>query len=145
MRRRLIPDTSTSHYRYQPIPSSVHPSRLYPAPPPATHTTYLRTYYSTRSMRAAIVAVLLPLAALASPVQNIIAPLSASGESIDDSYIVVLKKDVSAQAMAMHLATVDQWHGADVSVSVVLLRTYRRAERWQQTGQPSRGLPPVRA
>lgn len=67
-------------------------------------------------MRAAIVAVLLPLAALASPVQNIIAPLSASGESIDDSYIVVLKKDVGAQAMAMHLAAVDQWHGADVSV-----------------------------
>lgn len=71
-------------------------------------------------MRAVIVAVLLPLAALASPLATrnggaTIAPLSADGESIDDSYIVVLKKDVGAQAMAMHLAAVDTWHGADVS------------------------------
>jgi hypothetical protein len=73
-------------------------------------------------MRVAAVALLLPLA-LATPIatdnnaESILAPLSASdnAEVIDDSYVVVMKKDVKPEQLAMHLAVVDQWHALDVS------------------------------
>jgi hypothetical protein len=78
-------------------------------------------------MRVAAVALLLPLA-LATPInqhsaatdndaESILAPLSASdnAEVIDDSYVVVMKKDIKPEQLAMHLAVVDQWHALDVS------------------------------
>jgi len=43
-----------------------------------------------------------------------LAPLSKRGEIIDDSYIVVFKKDVNPQQMALHLAGLEEWHSADV-------------------------------
>jgi hypothetical protein len=46
-----------------------------------------------------------------------LAPLSKRGEVIDDSYIVVLKKDVNPQQMALHLAGLEEWHSADVRLS----------------------------
>jgi hypothetical protein len=46
-----------------------------------------------------------------------LAPLSKRGEAIDDSYIVVLKKDVNPQQMALHLAGLEEWHSADVRLS----------------------------
>jgi hypothetical protein len=48
-----------------------------------------------------------------------LAPLSKRGEVIDDSYIVVLKKDVNPQQMALHLAGLEEWHSADVRLSFV--------------------------
>jgi hypothetical protein len=51
--------------------------------------------------------------ALATPTSPL-APLSKRGEVIDDSYIVVLKKDVNPQQMALHLAGLEEWHSADV-------------------------------
>ena len=56
---------------------------------------------------------LLPLA-LATPTSPL-APLWKRGETIDDAYIVVFKKDVQPQQMALHLAGLEGWHSADVS------------------------------
>jgi len=53
--------------------------------------------------------------ALAGPTSPL-APLSKRGEVIDDSYIVVFKKDVNPQQMALHLAGLEEWHSADVSL-----------------------------
>jgi hypothetical protein len=54
--------------------------------------------------------------ALSTPTSPL-APLSKRGEVIDDSYIVVLKKDVNPQQMALHLAGLEEWHSADVRLS----------------------------
>jgi cerevisin len=64
-------------------------------------------------MKYILAAILLPLA-FASPTSPL-APLSKRGETIDDSYIVVFKKDVNPQQMALHLAGLEEWHQADVS------------------------------
>ena len=70
---------------------------------------------------------LLPLA-LASPLAKRssggrIAPLKEEGESIEDSYIVVLRKDVDPAMMALHLGSVEESNGLDVSgVSYLALR-----------------------
>jgi len=50
-----------------------------------------------------------------------LAPLSKRGEVIDDSYIVVFKKDVNPQQMALHLAGLEEWHSADVRLFVSFL------------------------
>jgi hypothetical protein len=55
-----------------------------------------------------------------------LAPLSKRGEVIDDSYIVVLKKDVNPQQMALHLAGLEEWHSADVRLSFVSFGTTER-------------------
>lgn len=54
-----------------------------------------------------------PLASSISDVK--LAPLNAGGEHIDDQYIVVFKKGVDSTQIALHLAGVEDWHGADVS------------------------------
>jgi hypothetical protein len=64
-------------------------------------------------MKYLLAAFMLPLA-LATPTSPL-APLSKRGEAIEDSYIVVFKKDVQPQALAMHLAGLEEWHAADVS------------------------------
>lgn len=64
-------------------------------------------------MRFTIAAFLLPLA-LATPTSPL-APLWKRGETIDDAYIVVFKKDVQPQQMALHLAGLEDWHKTDVS------------------------------
>ena len=79
-------------------------------------------------MRLSVLATLLLPLALASPLANPIAtaqgassslaPLSATGEHIEDAYIVVFKKGVDINQIALHLSGVEQWHGSDVSVSV---------------------------
>jgi len=73
-------------------------------------------------MRYILAAILLPLA-FASPTSPL-APLSKRGETIDDSYIVVFKKDVNPQQMALHLAGLEEWHQADVSVFFGSLRRW---------------------
>jgi hypothetical protein len=65
------------------------------------------------------VVLLLPLA-LASPLARRsanarLAPLTEAGEAIEDAYIVVLKKDVSPAVMALHLGSVEESNGVDVS------------------------------
>lgn len=64
-------------------------------------------------MKFLLAAFLLPLA-LATPTSPL-APLWKRGETIDDAYIVVFKKDVQPQQMALHLAGLEDWHAADVS------------------------------
>jgi hypothetical protein len=64
-----------------------------------------------------------PLATPNSAEGSPLAPLNTGGEHIEDAYIVVLKKDVNPAQVALHMAGLDKWHGADVSsqaVSVVL-------------------------
>jgi len=63
------------------------------------------------------VTLLLPLA-LASPLAKRssggrLAPLKEEGESIEDSYIVVLRKDVDPAMMALHLGSVEESNGLD--------------------------------
>ncbi|OCF58808.1 cerevisin [Kwoniella mangroviensis CBS 10435] len=63
-------------------------------------------------------ALLLPTLALATPInpsseEGKLAPLSESGEHIDDAYIVVFKKGIDANQIALHLSGVEQEHGAD--------------------------------
>jgi hypothetical protein len=77
-----------------------------------------------------------------------LAPLSKRGEVIDDSYIVVLKKDVNPQQMALHLAGLEEWHSADVrlslfsfSSSLSLAAQGRSPRRCVDTGLP-RGVTP---
>ena len=78
-------------------------------------------------MRSFAVTLLLPLA-LASPLAKRssggrIAPLKEEGESIEDSYIVVLRKDVEPAMMALHLGSVEESNGLDVSgVTYLALR-----------------------
>lgn len=71
------------------------------------------------TMRSFATALLLPLA-LASPLAKRssnarLAPLREEGESIEDAYIVVLKKDISPHIMALHLGSVEETNGLDVS------------------------------
>ncbi|KAK4685004.1 cerevisin, partial [Tremellales sp. Uapishka_1] len=70
-------------------------------------------------MRFAAILLLLPIA-LATPTplsssgdEPPLAPLSTTGEHIDDSYIVVFKKDVNLDQIALHLTTVEDAHAAD--------------------------------
>lgn len=78
-------------------------------------------------MRSTFIFAILPLA-LASPLVGRsspaeddaaaqLAPLSATdgAEHIEDSYIVVFKKDVNVDQIALHLSVVDEWHGLSVS------------------------------
>ena len=81
-------------------------------------------------MRFTIAALVFPLA-LASPlatsttsgneVQPTLAPLSTTGDHIDDSYIIVFKDGINLDQIALHLSGVEQWHGADVSSSAIEL------------------------
>jgi hypothetical protein len=83
-------------------------------------------------MRAVALTILLPLA-FASPLRpspittadeadSTLAPLNAAdgAQHIEDSYIVVLRKDIEPEQMALHLNVVDQWHGLDVSATSLL-------------------------
>lgn len=75
-------------------------------------------------MRFSAVTLLLPLA-LASPLatpsatgpdaEATRAPLSTTGEHIEDAYIVVFKQGVNLDQISLHLSGVEQTHGADVS------------------------------
>lgn len=67
-------------------------------------------------MKYILVSLALSGIAFAGPTSPL-APLSKRGEVIDDSYIVVFKKDVNPQQMALHLAGLEEWHSADVSFS----------------------------
>ncbi|KIR35938.1 cerevisin [Cryptococcus deuterogattii MMRL2647] len=64
---------------------------------------------------AAISLLLLPLAALASPIaQPTLAPLEAtSGDHIDDAYIIVFKKGVDVNQIALHIGQVQELHAAN--------------------------------
>ncbi|OCF45887.1 cerevisin [Kwoniella heveanensis CBS 569] len=66
--------------------------------------------------QAAAALLTLPLA-LATPTpaqpESTLAPLESSGEHIDDAYIVVFKKGLEANQIALHLTGVEQSHGAD--------------------------------
>ena len=72
-----------------------------------------------------IQALLLASTALASPLATggrpgsdaspSLAPLSKTGEHIDDSYIVVFKKGTNRESMALHLSAIEELHLADVS------------------------------
>nr|KIR49567.1 cerevisin [Cryptococcus bacillisporus CA1280] len=64
---------------------------------------------------AAVSLLLLPLAALASPIaQPILAPLEAtSGDHIDDAYIIVFKKGVDVNQIALHIGQVQELHAAN--------------------------------
>ncbi|TYJ52928.1 hypothetical protein B9479_006439 [Cryptococcus floricola] len=67
-------------------------------------------------MRFTAALLLLPLAAIASPIaQPDLAPLQAApeGNHLDDSYIVVFKKGVNPSQIALHLNDVEQIHGAN--------------------------------
>lgn len=68
----------------------------------------------------AILFSLLP-AILATPIQHQqgLAPLSVNGKTIDNSYIVVFKKDTSAAQVALHLNAVSSLQSAHVSTRVV--------------------------
>jgi cerevisin len=66
----------------------------------------------------------LPLAALfsllpvilATPIkERSLAPLMSSGETIQDSYIVVFKDGVTPEQIALHLNSVSDWNQASVS------------------------------
>lgn len=64
---------------------------------------------------------LLPLAALASPIaQPSLAPLEApsGGDHIDDAYIVVFKKGVDVNQIALHIGEVQELHAASVSIAI---------------------------
>lgn len=61
-----------------------------------------------------------PLATTNSAEGTPLAPLNAGGEHIDDAYIVVLKKDINPDQVALHMAGLDKWHGADVSTRAAL-------------------------
>ncbi|KAL7419997.1 proteinase B [Cryptotrichosporon argae] len=55
---------------------------------------------------------------LATPITTppdapVIAPLRTTGEHIDDAYIVVFKKGINRDQIALHLADVEGWHGTD--------------------------------
>lgn len=69
---------------------------------------------------AAISLLLLPLAALASPIaQPTLAPLEAtSGDHIDDAYIIVFKKGVDVNQIALHIGQVQELHAANVSIPI---------------------------
>ncbi len=89
-------------------------------------------------MRLAVAALLLPFA-LASPLatpaatgqdaQMSLAPLSTTGELIEDSYIVVFKQGVNLDQIALHLSDVEKWHGLDVGVSLIYLGTIKLQPR----------------
>ncbi|WVR04631.1 hypothetical protein IAU60_001642 [Kwoniella sp. DSM 27419] len=67
-------------------------------------------------MRLQATALLLLPLALATPItteEQTLAPLQASGEHIEDSYIVVFKRGVDATQIALHLSGIEQAHGAD--------------------------------
>jgi hypothetical protein len=66
-------------------------------------------------MRFQALAFLLPLALATPTPKSTLAPLSKSGETIDDSYIVVFKKDVNPSQIALHIAGVEGAHESDVS------------------------------
>jgi hypothetical protein len=57
----------------------------------------------------------------ASPLAQQLAPLSTTGDHIDDAYIVVFKKGVDVNQVALHLTSVEDMHGADVSWTFLLL------------------------
>lgn len=63
---------------------------------------------------------LLP-AILATPIQHQqgLAPLSVEGKTIDNSYIIVFKKDISPAQIALHLNAVSSLQSAHVSTRVV--------------------------
>ena len=75
-------------------------------------------------MRIFAITLLVPLV-LANPisspatspedVQSTLAPLSTTGDHIEDSYIVVFKQGINLDQIALHLSGVEQAHGADVS------------------------------
>ena len=73
-------------------------------------------------MRVPAFILLVPLGVLASPLSNLnsaeespLAPLEEGGQHIDDSYIVVFKKGIDTNQIALHLAGVEDWHGQEVS------------------------------
>lgn len=72
---------------------------------------------------AAVSLLLLPLAALASPIaQPTLAPLEAtSGDHIDDAYIIVFKKGVDVNQVALHVGQVQELHAANVSITICSL------------------------
>lgn len=72
---------------------------------------------------AAVSLLLLPLAALASPIaQPTLAPLEAtSGDHIDDAYIIVFKKVVDVNQVALHVGQVQELHAANVSITICSL------------------------
>lgn len=64
----------------------------------------------------AVLFALLP-AIIATPIKDTgIAPLSSNGKTIEDSYIVVFKKDVNIDQIALHLDGVTTWNLANVSI-----------------------------
>ena len=62
-------------------------------------------------------------AVLATPLATQpLAPLSTTGQHIDDAYIVVFKKGVDKSQVALHLTAVEGFHLADVSIHPRLVR-----------------------
>ena len=63
-----------------------------------------------------------------------LAPFSENGDHIDDSYIVVFKKGVSTDQIALHLTGVQAWHAVDVSCNLALCDAVFQSETrlWDQ-------------
>jgi hypothetical protein len=97
------------------------PSPINHSPSFISHIERLYAHINnTNNDRMKYILITLSLAGLAlSTPTSPLAPLSKRGEVIDDSYIVVLKKDVNPQQMALHLAGLEEWHSADVRLSFV--------------------------
>jgi cerevisin len=52
---------------------------------------------------------------LTARVDSDLAPLSTTGDHIQDAYIVRFKKGVDVNQIALHLSGVEELHGSDVS------------------------------
>lgn len=95
-------------------------------------TNLLHIIPNSSNMRLIAAVLLAPLAALATPVatgndaQPTLAPLSTTGEHIDDAYIVVFKKGVDPNQIALHLSGVEQAHETDVSDSFLIWLLYSK-------------------
>ena len=68
------------------------------------------------SLLTALVA-LLPVIAALPATTPLLAPLSTSGDHLEDHYIVVLKKGHNLDTIQTHLNDIDAAHQVDVSIS----------------------------
>ena len=121
---RIVTGLGTWAYHLIPHPSlstTLHLSYRETIPPPHQHHQHSRMKYILITLSLAGLAISTPTSPLA--------PLSKRGEVIDDSYIVVFKKDVNPQQMALHLAGLEEWHSADVRLFSPFFRSLSLAAR----------------
>lgn len=89
-------------------------------------------------MRSIVAVAVLSTLAIATPLakrsNTPLAPLSEEGDRIDDSYIVVFKKDVNVDQMAFHLGGVEESHGLDVSTLFDLPSIFPQGSQGRKEG-----------